>query len=127
MILLSKASAKEARKCRVTDRALREAVLRARRGQVDAQLGSTFIKQEVARPPEGRKIACRAIIALRKGAGIAVVMHVYAKSAKSDLSPGEYEVFSDLSEQLVELSEVAIKKLINDRGWKDIENGEERP
>ena len=124
MILVTKACSKEARKCRVTEQTLREAVARARNGQVDAQLGATFIKQEIARPPEGRKTACRAIIAVKRSGGLAIVMHVYAKSAKINLSPREHEVYADLSEQLVELSVANIRKLINERGWKDIENGE---
>ena len=42
-----------ARKERISDAALRNAVARAERGQIDADLGGDVIKQRIARPGEG--------------------------------------------------------------------------
>ena len=38
----------------ITDAALREAVVRAENGQIDADLGGGVIKQRIARPGQGK-------------------------------------------------------------------------
>jgi hypothetical protein len=43
-----------ARKEGIADAALREAVARAEKGQIDADLGGEVIKQRIARPGQGR-------------------------------------------------------------------------
>lgn len=43
-----------ARKEGIADAALREAVARAEKGQIDADLGGAVIKQRIARPGQGR-------------------------------------------------------------------------
>jgi putative transcriptional regulator len=54
-----------ARRERISDAALREAVDRAGRGQVDADLGRGVIKQRVARPGQGRSGGFRVLLAYR--------------------------------------------------------------
>jgi hypothetical protein len=49
-ILMTRWFRRFARKERVGDAALRDAVMRAERGQIDADLGGGVIKQRVARP-----------------------------------------------------------------------------
>jgi hypothetical protein len=53
-IFKTKVFVRFARGQRITDRDLREAVDRARRGLIDADLGGGVIKQRVARAGQGR-------------------------------------------------------------------------
>jgi len=56
-----------ARQERIGDYALREAIERAERGIVDADLGGGIIKQRVARTGQGRSVGYRVLIAYRYG------------------------------------------------------------
>jgi hypothetical protein len=60
-----KAFARFARGERIKDEALSEAVERAARGLVDADLGGGIIKQRVARPGQGRSGGFRVVLAFR--------------------------------------------------------------
>ena len=55
------------RKEGMTDAVLREAVARAEKGRVDADLGGEVIKQRIARPGQGRSKGYRTIILFRRG------------------------------------------------------------
>jgi hypothetical protein len=59
--------ARYARRERITDRSLREAIERAGRGTIDADLGGSIIKQRVARSGQGRSAGYRTLIAYRSG------------------------------------------------------------
>jgi hypothetical protein len=56
-VFTTKVFARFARKERLDDRRLREAVARAERGLVDAALGGDLIKQRVARPGAAARAA----------------------------------------------------------------------
>jgi hypothetical protein len=60
---MTKVFARFARKERLDDARLCEAVSRAERGSVDADLGGHLIKQRVARPGGGRSGGTRVLIA----------------------------------------------------------------
>ena len=64
-IFKDKIFARFARRQRIGDNALCEAVDRAERGLVDADLGGGVIKQRVARPNEGRSGGFRTLILYR--------------------------------------------------------------
>jgi hypothetical protein len=51
----------------IADASLQEAIVRAERGLIDADLGGGLIKQRVARPGQGRSGGYRAVIAYRMG------------------------------------------------------------
>jgi hypothetical protein len=55
------------RRERVADRSLREAIERAGRGTIDADLGGGIIKQRVARSGQGRSGGYRMLIPYRAG------------------------------------------------------------
>ena len=50
------------------DVVLHEAVARAEKGQIDAELGGEVIKQRIARPGQGKSKGYRTIIFFRRGA-----------------------------------------------------------
>lgn len=83
---------KFARKEGIADLDLRDAVARAERGLVDADLGSGLIKQRIARRNAGRSGGYRTIIIFRTGER-AVFVFAFAKSSQANLSTHEEEVF----------------------------------
>lgn len=74
-----------AKKARLSDKQLCEAVSRAVRGLVDAQLGGGLIKQRIARPGGGRSGGYRTVIALRTG-DRAIFLFGFAKSERDNIS-----------------------------------------
>ncbi len=64
---MTRAFGQFARKERLEDRVLCEAIERAERGIVDADLGGGVIKQRVARPGQGRSGGYRTLIAFCAG------------------------------------------------------------
>lgn len=80
--------ARFARKEGIDDERLCEAIERAERGLIDADLGGGVIKQRVARPGKGRSGGYRTLIAYRNEAR-AVFVYGFAKSAKDNVSPAE--------------------------------------
>lgn len=77
-----------ARRQRIEDRSLVEAVERASRGLVDADLGGGLIKQRVARPGQGRSGGHRLLIAYRAGER-AVFLYGFAKNERDNIDPDE--------------------------------------
>ena len=76
--------ARFARREDITDTALREAIERAERGLIDADLGGGLIKQRVARKGRGRRGGYRVMVAFR-AADFAVFLFGFAKSAQANL------------------------------------------
>jgi hypothetical protein len=59
--------ARFARQQEIDDRSLCDAVARAERGLIDADLGGGVIKQRLARPNEGKSGGFRSIVLFRSG------------------------------------------------------------
>ena len=74
------------RKERISDKALIEAIDRAMRGLIDADLGGRLIKQRIARLGQGKRSGYRTIIAFRAGQR-AVFLFGFAKNAKDNIAP----------------------------------------
>ncbi|MDI9348610.1 MAG: type II toxin-antitoxin system RelE/ParE family toxin [Candidatus Symbiobacter sp.] len=71
--------ARFARKEHISDTSLKEAVLRAENGLVDADLGGGLIKQRISRAGQGRSGGYRTIIAYKIG-DRAFLLYGYAKN-----------------------------------------------
>ena len=76
------------RRERIADSGLKEAIERAVRGTIDADLGGCLIKQRVARPGQGRSGGYRMMIACRMK-DRAVFLLGFAKSERENVSPDE--------------------------------------
>lgn len=106
---------------RIGDHSLRDAIERAERGLVDADLGGGIIKQRVARTGQGRSGGYRMLIAYRSG-NRAVFMYGIAKNERDNIDEDELvtlrEIGSTWLEAKTEQLELAIKegllKEIND-------------
>jgi hypothetical protein len=81
-VFATKVFARFARKERLDDRRLCEAVERAGRGLVDADLGGNLIKQRIARPGSGRSGGYRTIVAFR-AAQRSVFLYGFANATTS--------------------------------------------
>jgi hypothetical protein len=80
----------------LSDQALCEAVERAVKGLVDAELGSGLVKQRVARQGQGRSGGYRTIIALRAG-DRAFFLHCFAKNDRANISDTELRSLRELA------------------------------
>ena len=77
-----------ARRERITDRSLSEAIERATRGVIDADLGGGVIKQRVARAGQGRSGGYRMLVAYGAGSR-AVFLYAFAKNECRITEPDE--------------------------------------
>jgi hypothetical protein len=84
-VFVTKAFGRFARSERISDDRLLEAIGRADRGLVDAELGSGLIKQRVARPGQGRSGGYRTAIAFRR-LDRAVFLYGFAKSERDNIA-----------------------------------------
>jgi len=97
-IFKTKLFAKFARRERIADASLSEAIERAVRGLVDADLGGGVIKQRVARRGQGRSGGYRTLIAYQSG-DFAVFLFGFAKSDRENIDDDELEVLQTTAHQ----------------------------
>ena len=90
------------------DAALRDAVRRARRGLVDADLGGGVIKQRIARKGQGRSGGFPSIMLFRKGE-LAFFVYGFAKSDRQNLRRDELEAFRLLADEMLKLDELRLQ------------------
>ena len=93
--------ARFARKERISDRRLGEAVRRAEQGLIDADLGGGVIKQRIARPGAGRSGGYRALIAYRRETK-AVFLYGFAKSERDNVEDDELDTARDIAKGWLE-------------------------
>lgn len=114
-----------ARKERIADRTLREAVERAESGLIDAHLGSGIIKQRVARSRQGRSGGFRAIIIYRSEQR-AIFVFGFAKSSMADLEPDELDGYRKLAAVYLAKSEKEMDAYVAEGALSEIEADEEK-
>jgi hypothetical protein len=110
-----------ARKEGIADSVLREAVARAEKCQIDADLGGEVIKQRIARPGQarpgqarpgqGRSRGYRTIIFFRRGAK-AFFVYGFAKSERANISGDEEEQFKKAAKHVLTLTEKQLRELL---------------
>ncbi len=116
--------AKFARKEEIDDAVLREAVARAERGLVDAQLGNGLIKQRVARENGGRSGGYRTLIFFRDGER-AVFAFGFAKSSKANLDAEELAVFRKAARLVLGLTQAQIDAEVATGAMMEVEDGDD--
>jgi hypothetical protein len=85
----------------IADESLRDAIDRAERGLIDADLGGGLIKQRVARQGKGRSGGYRMVIAYR-AEGRAVFLSAFAKKQRENIEPEELVELREVRFELVE-------------------------
>jgi hypothetical protein len=113
-----------ARKQQIADFALFDTVMRAEKGQVDADLGGEVIKQRVARPGRGKSGGYRTIVFFRRGAR-AVFAYGFAKSDRANIDAAEEKQFKEAARHVLLLSENQIGELIENGDFVEVQYEQE--
>lgn len=100
-----------ARKEKISDRALCDAVTRAEKGLIDADLGGGVIKQRVARPGAGKSGGYRTLILYRSGER-AVFAFGFAKSGMDNIDEKDEGRLKMLAELTLGFSDPEITELV---------------
>lgn len=116
--------AKFARKERISDSALCDAIDRATRGLIDADLGGGLIKQRVAREGAGKSGGYRTLIFFRAGER-AIFVFGFAKSDKANLSVDELVTFRKAARELLEFSQEQMDALVEIGRLSEVKRGKE--
>lgn len=114
-----------ARKQRISDAALLDAIRRAERGLVDADLGGGVIKQRLARSGQGKSGGYRTIVLFRRET-LAVFVFGFAKNDKANLEPEELEQFKAAASHVLSLNEKQIMQLIERGQFTEIKGNDEK-
>ena len=108
-----------ARKEKITSDVLWEAIARADKGQIDADLGGGVIKQRIARPGEGKSKGLRTIILFRKGK-IAFFVYGFSKSALGNIREDEEEQFKKMARHVLALTDEQLRQLIEAGQFEEV-------
>lgn len=108
-----------ARRERIADTLLLDAVARAERGLVDADLGGGVIKQRVARPGQGRSGGYRTIILLKTGTR-AVFAYGFAKNDRGNIRDDELEALRALAAELLSYDEAALRGAVEAKALMEV-------
>ncbi|MEC3911023.1 type II toxin-antitoxin system RelE/ParE family toxin [Sphingobium sp. CR2-8] len=100
-----------ARKERIADASLVEAVERAESGLVDADLGGGVIKQRVARTGQGKSGGYRTLILFRQG-DRAIFAFGFAKSAQANITKADLALLRNSASEALEWSAGELDRLV---------------
>jgi hypothetical protein len=108
----------------IADRSLIEAIKRAERGLVDADLGGGLIKQRIARPGKGRSGGYRVVIGYRKGHR-AVFIYGLAKSDRANFRNDELDTARDIGSMWIFALSEQITRGLREGELVEVEDGNE--
>jgi hypothetical protein len=109
-----------ARKERFSAEVLWDAVDRAEKGLVDADLGGGVIKQRIARAGESKSRGYRSIVLYRKG-DKAFFVYGFPKSDLGNIREDEQEQFKKAAKSILALSDDQIRQLIENGQFEEVE------
>ena len=112
-----------ARKEKIADAALLEAVSRAEKGQIDVDLGGGVIKQRVARPGQGKSGGYRTIVLFRRGER-AFFVYGFPKSARDNIDESDERGFKELARVLLSASDEALAGLLAKGKYVEVSSDE---
>ena len=105
-----------ARRGGIADAILRDAVARAEKGQIDADLGGGVIKQRIARPGQGKSKGYRTIILFRRGTlsgeTRAFFVFGFSKSQRANINDDEERQFKEAAKHALALTERQLTELL---------------
>jgi hypothetical protein len=116
--------ARFARQELIPDASLLEAIARAERGLIDADLGGGLIKQRVARRRQGRSGGYRTILAYRVGSK-AFFLHAFAKSNRNNIGEDELNAFKKFGGRLLTADAETLNGMLEDGSLKEIDDDKE--
>jgi len=118
-VFLTKWMARFTRREQVAHASLREAIARAGRGLIDADLGGGLIKQRVARAGKGRSGGYRTIIAYRRGSR-AVFLYGFAKNERANISLDELAELRKIGLNWLNASTETIAEALDENSLEEI-------
>jgi hypothetical protein len=105
---------------------LREAVARAEKGQIEADLGGEVIKQRIARPGQGKSKGYRTIILFRRGTSSggtrAIFVYGFSKSQRANIGDDEEEQFKEAAKHVLALTEKQLSELLKKGDFVEVES-----
>lgn len=116
--------AKFASRERISDAALRDAVDRAGRGLIDADLGSGLIKQRVARAGSGKSGGYRTLIFFR-AAERAIFAFGFAKSDQANLSAQELTALKKAAKEALAAIQEQVDAVVGSGRLIEVRSGNE--
>jgi hypothetical protein len=117
---LPKSFQREAVSDGVADEDCKEAIRKAEKGLIDADLGGGLIKQRIPRGNRGAAKGSRAVVFYRRGT-IAIFLHIFPKSKKANLTKSELAAYLDAAKVFAGLTEAQLSALATTRGWRELE------
>lgn len=108
-----------ARKESISGEVLWDAVERAERGLVDADLGGGVIKQRIARPGESKSKGYRTIVLYLKGE-MAFFVFGFPKSDLGNIRDDEQEQFKKAAKAIFALSDERIRELVESGQFEEV-------
>ncbi len=108
----------------IGDKSLLDAVHRAERGLLDADLGGGVIKQRIARSGEGRSGGFRTIILFRLG-DHAFFVFGFAKSDRENISKDELKGFRELAKEMRRFDEGQLLKALDSESLWELKDYEQ--
>ena len=100
-----------ARKEKISDQTLWEAVDRAEQGLIDADLGGGVIKQRIARPGAGKSGGYRSLVLYRRDSK-AFFVFGFPKNAQGNIREDEQEQFKRAAKLTLALTDAQIDALL---------------
>ena len=113
--------ARFARRERISAQVLLDAIARADKGQIDADLGGGVIKQRIARPNESKSKGYRSIILFRKGQR-AFFVYGFAKNAMDNIAQDDEAQFKKLAGHVLALTDAQLQLLLANEQFEEIVN-----
>ena len=124
-IFKTKGVGRFARRERIADTSLREAIERAQRGVIDADLGGGLIKQRVARAGQGRSSGFRMIVAYR-AMGRAVFLYGFAKNDRDNIDADQLQALRVIGANWLSASDEIVRQAQDDGDLLEITHDEKR-
>ncbi len=115
--------ARFSRRERITDESLHEAIDRAERGIVDADLGGGLIKQRVARAGQGRSGGYRMLVAYR-AQDRAVFLYGFAKNEQENIGSSELISLREIAAAWLDADADGIAGAIGAKELQEVEHDE---
>jgi len=120
-ILKTKTLAKFTRQHGISDDGLVDAVERAVRGLIDADLGGQIIKQRVARPGQGKRGGFRMIIGIRSDR--AIFLFAFAKNERENIDKAELMSLREIVASFLNAAEETIAQALKDGTLIEVQHG----
>lgn len=108
-----------ARKEGIRDERLCEAIARAERGAVDADLGGNLIKQRVARSGSGKSGGYRTLIAYHT-ARRSVFLYGFAKNERDNIGVRVLSDLKTLAKKFLSLADAEIDRALNENEIREL-------